>query len=207
MDKKFESLTVEGKDLKAGDVLTKGEIGKVMVKQAWTHFTYMSGETGKYRNDEAVFIRRETEESKGARIEAEHRARRNKLIREWFGTYQERSRTKAVQAKINDQLNRDGGLVDDWTVSQLLTAQAEDKVSARVHRAIRVFDEKGADHPASDLVEVVELVAERFRNELISGMRGGMSRSTSIVHNAMEDADRAAQAGFLDGGSFGSWFM
>ena len=208
--KTYERVEVKAEDLKIGDltILTRTEITKVDVKVKFVYTTTSGGADGRSEIGTTMAVWRETQESKDVRIEAEYRARRNKQIREWFGIYQERSRTKAVQAKINDQLSRDGGLVDDWTVSQLLTAQAEDKVSARVHRAIQVFDEKtaeGTHHPAADLVGVVELVAERFRDELISGMRG-LSRSTSTIHNAMEDGDRAAQAEFLDRGAFGTWF-
>lgn len=208
MDKKLESLTVEGKDLKAGDVLTKGELEKVLVKQAWTHFTYVSGETGKYRNDEAVFIRRETEESRQARADEAYQVRRNTQIRAWFNTYVERANTKAAFAKMGEILDRDGGLASDWEVAGFIEAQAKDKVAARLHRAIRVFDEKladGEEHPARDLVGVTEMVAERFTSELLTGV-SGLSRSTSVVHNAMEDADRKAMAQFVDQRAYGGWF-
>lgn len=118
MDKTYEMVSVAGKDLKAGDVLTKGELEKVMVKQAWTHFSYVSGETGKYRNDESILVRRETEESRTARADAEYRDRLNKRIREWSDAYVERAATKAAYAKMGEILAHDGALASDWEVSR-----------------------------------------------------------------------------------------
>lgn len=207
----FERVETVAEKLKIGDrtIVSHTEITKVDVKTKYVYTETEGGADGRSEIGQPLAVWRETEESRSARIEVQYRARRNRQILEWFESYKERSQTKAVQAKINEQLSHDGALVDDWTITQLLNAQAEDKVSARVHRALQNFYKKtmaDEEHPAADLVGVVEMVAERFRDELITGMRG-LSRSTSVVHNAMEDADRAAMAKFLDRNEFGSWFF
>lgn len=204
MDKQYETIVVKATEIRRGDRLM-GRLGepiakKVDIKVKWVYVIDEDDKTWEFPKDQiAVLVMRETQASKTARIEAEHRTYRNEKIEQWVAKYEERSHTKKAQAKINEILSNEGALVDDWNMRGLIEAQAADKVAARVHHALEFFLSKQAEGEpvAKDLVEMAEKIADDYKDKMFSGYNMGLSRSTSVVENVMVDADRQAEAAYV----------
>lgn len=183
----------------------EGIVGEVKVGTKNTTVTSMDGKRLAYiPNDTVVRVIRmvETEESKEARF----REARNQRVEDWYASYEERRHTKAAFKKLDEMLGHEGALVDGFRMGQFIAAQAEDKVEAKVYRSITTYKRRlaeGEEVKARDLVEFVEMLADEAKDELLS-IRA-LSRSTSVVDNIMEDADRAATADFARKHYFG-WF-
>lgn len=199
----YQPRTVAAQDLKFGDLWNGREIRSADPKDTWTYIEAVNADGDvtkkKFRNGDAVSIYRETEASQNARYAAERRVRMNGKIADWFGRYQPRRATNKAHAKINEVLAHEGALVDGYLLGQLVEAQAADKVAARVHQGIEAFTLREAGRgpyaEVEDLFGMAEYMAEEFRRSVLQ-IRA-LSRSTSVLDNVMEDADRAAEAEYL----------
>ena len=207
MDKQYETITVKATEIRRNDFLLgrRGQGGgqplvkKVEPKVKWVYVTDTNDKVWEFPKDQDnVMVMRETEASRMARVEADHREYRNEKIQKWFDKFESRRHTLAAQAKINEILSNEGALVDDWNMRGFIEAQASDKVEARVHHALEFYFRKQeeGESVAADLVEMVEKIADDVKDSLFSEYNSGLSRSTSVVENVMEDADRAAKGRF-----------
>jgi hypothetical protein len=211
MEQQFETkiLKIQASAVRKGDAWTEagreGIVGEVKVGTKNTTITSESGRRLAYipSTTEVVVARDvETDESKEARF----REARNQRVEDWYAEYEERRHTKAAFKKMDEILGNEGALVDGYRVGQFIAAQAEDKVEAKIYRSITVYKRRvaeGEDTKARDLIELVEMLADEAKDELVS-IRA-LSRSTSVVDNIMEDAENAAKAEFARKHYFG-WF-
>ena len=195
----YEQITVQAADLEARDMWHgKDQITSVDPKDKWTHVVFADGSKKRLLNEETVQVWRESEASKAARYEADRRERLDARIRGWYDRYENRRHTNRIQAKIVERLAaHPGALIDDYLMGELIEAQADDKIEATVHHNISNYldgSARGDFAEAPDLVAAVEIVANSYRDMALQFR--GLSRSTSVMSNVMEDADRAAQAEF-----------
>lgn len=206
MDKQYETITIKATEIRRNDYLLGRQsmggqplVTKVEAKVKWVYVTDTNDKVWEFPKDqENVLVMRETEASRNARIEADHREHRNEKIGKWFENFESRRHTLEAQAKINEILSNEGTLVGYFEMSNFIEAQAADRVEARVHHALEYYFRKVVDGEpvATDLVEMVEQIAFDFKDSLLSEYNSGLSRSTSVVENVMADADRSAQARF-----------
>lgn len=147
----------------------------------------------------------ETDESKAAR----ERAFRNEAIRKSVAKKDVNSNTLKALAALTEQAEK-GYIADSFKTSALLAAQAEDKVAdgfgAFVTNNVgRVNKETGEVIDETAAWEAyIEVLKERLLGRSYD-MTRGLSRSTSVVSNVMDDAEREATVEFVRHG--GGWFF
>lgn len=202
----FADTTVRADEVRKGDLGTDSSpVTAVEVKTKYTYITFEGSEKPvRFENDWIVTIRRETEESIEQRHELRNRERRNRRILDWYENYQPMARAKHEQERIN-AIVTGGSAVDSFRMTQFIEAQAADRMDAEAHYTIQAWFElqagcetEGKLAKAFDLVEVADLIVEKLLRRMVIDTRHGLSRSTGVITNAMEDADREARAKFLD---------
>lgn len=135
----------------------------------------------------------ETEESKTARTDYIY----NFVILQSASKHVANSGQIAALAKL--QANADKGYTaSSFDTAALLEAQATDDVQARWVDALDHLLGEGHDAKAARDIYVADL-----KEDLVASYDGGLSRSTSVVSNIMEDARDAAIRTFIRrGGSY-----
>jgi len=200
-----EAHTVEIRNVKRGDVMNGATVGDVRTGPKYVRVFDADGkQIASAATDQetlTVVVRdRETPES----VEARRRAINNEAIEDRVAEETAKGpqpRTLAALAGMTEEVTN-GYHVNHVGVGGLMTAQAKDTLWARF---ISMVDYNFSDEAAArdDFTPVDHVgVLERFRStvaDLLLGshdLTGGLSRSTSMVANLMNDAEREAYAEF-----------
>lgn len=188
-----EALTTELRNVRIGDERDGRKVRNIKSGPKNTELFDTDGKRIEYaRHETMVQITRysETEESSVAG----RRARRNRFLQQELAT-----RTAGLdyaREKLAEQLDRDG-YADYSRIQGLLSAQAELKLK---HELVGI----ASAEKVVDLVHAEELLIDRLKDQLLQDFRHrAFSRSTSVVSNLMEDADREMAAKFIDRTRYG----
>jgi hypothetical protein len=198
----FETYTetIKAGAAREGDMITSDpamrRIRKVKAATKWTELRTEDG-TLILRtlsdSDIEVYRERETEASRNRRS----REAKNARLLNAAAEHQPQSNTKKALEALNERVAA-GCMVDHWLTSRLLDAQAEDEV---LDVLFHLVNERATDpESATDAVDVLEAYKTKLMEQMIGShdLTSGLSRSTSMVSNLMNDAKREAIARFLN---------
>lgn len=195
------AMVLEAGQIKRGDVFSRG---KKMVEAATVKvgpknaevldkddksILYMAKE-----NPVTVYREIETDESKAAREKALKADYLERELRDW------KPSTEAVAGSLLEQA-QEHGQVRAYTVADLINSQARDQVWYEWAGAHHYLTEgrREEDGGTVGTVEALQKFMEQQQRRLLNQFpHNALSRSTSVVDNAMEDANRSAVARFLD---------
>lgn len=185
-------ITIPAENIRAGDVLVEGGTRVASVKSG-SKWTYLRDENEKVvaeiQNRDEVKVRRQ--EPTPEFSTEQYRARANRVLAERITARY--GSLKAVQAKINEDLEKDG-FVDYSVVSRLLQVQAESKILAEFAEVASRSGENG-----EDLVDVMREFADHLTHRLVrEGRQSALMRDQSVVANLMVDVNREAMAEFVE---------
>lgn len=207
-----ELLTVKIEDVLKGDTFARAGKEKVV------HAAKLGTKWVELRDEQGVLIIRqqvgttvpvarevETDESKARR----QRALKNETIRKSVAKRNVNTATTKALAKINEQVAK-GYTISSFEMSDLIAAQAEDRVYDRFTAFVtnnvgRVNEETGE---VVDETAAMEAYREILKDRLIGAfdLTRGLSRSTSVVSNIMDDAEREATVEFVRHAGNRMWF-
>jgi hypothetical protein len=142
---------------------------------------------------ETVAVLRPTEESMSAKNKATTTNRLNKRLREKHAEFTPNRRQLEVLAKLTEAAEKGHG-PSSFTTSDLVAAQAADTVEARFYSMVDGALKKDEN---VNLEKVQAFAVEQFTKAVLDASRG-LSRSTSVISNAMDDALTQAYARFID---------
>lgn len=196
-----ELLTVKIEDVHKGDTFARAD------KERVVHAVKLGTKWVELRTEDGMLIIRqqvgtvvpvarevETDESKARR----QRALKNETIRKSLDKRETQHATKKATAKIQEKLEK-GYLIDSFTMSKLIAGQAEDKVYDLLAHRMESVGRELEDGTIVDETFVYERFVEEMKERLIGGydLTRGLSRSTSVVSNVMDDAEREAIVEFI----------
>lgn len=207
-----ELLTVKIEDVLKGDTFARAGKEKVV------HAAKLGTKWVELRDEQGVLIIRqqvgttvpvarevETDESKARR----NRALSNETIRKSVAKRDVNTATTKALAKINEKVAQ-GYTISSFEMSDLIAAQAEDRVYDRFTAFVtnnvgRVNEETGE---VVDETAAMEAYREILKDRLIGAfdLTRGLSRSTSVVSNIMDDAEREATVEFVRHAGNRMWF-
>lgn len=186
-----EMVTLDQDNPTASYVVTENKTGP-----KWTTLLHAGGTIVRAEPGTTISVSRRSNESAQAAGKALTTNRINKRLRERLEKHVTNERQLEVLAKLTEAAQT-GYRPSSFTTSDLLTAQARDEVDARFAQMLKHALEKDEN---ADLQDILRRAVELFSAEIVRRARniGGLSRSTSVVSNAMEDAVTAAYAKFID---------
>jgi hypothetical protein len=201
------TLTVTTAELRPGDHIANGptksfknqDVDSVSLRAKRATVTFESDLPGKADCDRnATFL-----VMREVATEAEQAAQRDELIDRRLRNRRVQSAEafRAIRVKIASQVTTEHGTVSHWDFSALVETQATEELWARVEileqRQAERFAEMGEEavETQKTFAEIVELVRERCREDLLSFRAS--SRSTSTMSNAVEDAQLEAKREFV----------
>lgn len=205
-----EISKVELQDVRKGDTLVTGaqspvNVHSVKVGTKWVELRDVIGKLiirAEVGTEVSVARDVETEESKERRL----RAKKNEMIREAVAKRDVNSAQKKALAVINKAVE-EGYQVSSFQMADLLAAQAEDKVYDRLGAFITNNVGREIEDKVWDEVDAYEAYRETMKERLLGSydMTRGLSRSTSMVSNLMDDAEREATVEFIRHGILKWW--
>ena len=206
-----EISKVELQDVKKGDTLVTGaqspvNVHSVKVGTKWVELRDVIGKLilrAEVGTEVSVARDVETDESKERRL----RARKNEMIRKAVAERDVNSAQKKALAVINKAVE-EGYIVSSFQTADLIAAQAEDKVYDRLGAYItNNVGRELEDGTVIDETAAYEAYRESLKERLLGSydLTRGLSRSTSVVSNLMDDAEREATVEFIRHGVLKWW--
>ena len=206
-----EISKVELQDVKKGDTLVTGaqspvNVHSVKVGTKWVELRDVIGKLilrAEVGTEVSVARDVETDESKERRL----RARKNEMIRKAVAERDVNSAQKKALAVINKAVE-EGYIVSSFQTADLIAAQAEDKVYDRLGAYItNNVGRELEDGTVIDETAAYEAYRESLKERLLGSydLTRGLSRSTSVVSNLMDDAEREATVEFIRHGILKWW--
>jgi len=185
-----DTVTLDQDNPTASYVVTENKTGP-----KWTTLLHAGGTIVRAEPTTTISVRRPTKVSQAAASQSQTVNRLNKRLRERLEAHVSNGRQLEVLAQLTEAA-QSGYRASSFTTSDLLTAQARDEVEARFMQMVEHALEQDAD---VNLQGVLRAAVKLFSEQLVSRARNaGISRSTSVVSNTMEDALTAAYAKFID---------
>lgn len=159
----------------------------------WTTLLDADGIIVRAEPTSTISVRRPTEESSRAASKALTTNRVNERLRERHAEFKVNAGQLEVLAKLTEAAEQ-GYSPSSFTTSDLLVVQASDQVAARFDKMVAHALELDEN---ADLQDILRRARDHFKDDIVRKMRG-LSRSTSVVSNAMDDALLSATARFVD---------
>lgn len=193
----YENVTAHAKAVKVGDVvISKGARHKVAEVKRGPKWTTLLDKVGgtilRLENEDPLLVHTPTEASRKAVYQAEYVKYVNEDLRTKLDKYERGTRTKKAMAELQKEVDA-GYVLRSYLVEGLIEAQAKDQVQDAYYATLKRVLEQ---NPDTDLEAWTKEYKDELGKTLITRMRG-LSRSTSVTTNAMDDALNEATASFI----------